>query len=243
MPKFFVNQAIEGSVVLTGQTAAHIAKSLRMKVGEEVVLCDGKGFDYGCVIESISKDAVTLTCAFKTPSESEADIKIEIYQGVPKGDKLSEVVRRCTELGVAAFHPVMMARTVVKPDEKSAAKKRERLQKIAAEAAEQSRRGIIPEVYAFEGYESALRHNSCEKTILFYEKGGKRLKELLSDYAGEGVKSIALIIGPEGGFEESEVAFAKELGAEIASLGKRILRTETAPVAAAANVLYELEKF
>ena len=242
MPKFFTEEKIEDVITLTGQTASHITKSLRMKLGDEVVLCDGKGWDYACIISAVSKDSVQLKLAFKTRSESEASIKIEIFQGLPKGDKLSEVVRKCTELGAYAFHPVIMKRSVSRPDEKSAKKKIERLRKIACEAAEQSRRGIIPEVFEIDGYEAALKENRCEKTILFYENGGKNLKDILSEYSYEGIESVALIIGPEGGFDESEVEFAKTLGAEIATLGKRILRTETAPVAACANVIYELDK-
>ena len=142
---------------------------------------------------------------------------------------------------MSAFHPVVMQRSVLKLDEKAAAKRVERFQKIAAEAAGQARRGIVPKVYAVEKYEAALEKNKCEKTVLFYENGGEKLQTLLSGYREKGIKSIALIIGPEGGFEESEVDFAKSLGAEVATLGKRILRTETAPVAASANVFYEFE--
>ena len=241
MPKFFVDTPIEDTVTLTGENAAHISKSLRMKVGEEVVLCDGQGYDYGCIIESITKGAVCLKCAFKTPSESEAAVWVDLYQGLPKGDKLSEVVRKCTELGVSAFHPVLMHRSVAKPDAKTALKKRERLQKIAREAASQSRRGIIPQVYDIEDYESALNKNDCDATLLFYENGGESLNNILKECKEKAVKRIALIIGPEGGFEESEVALAQARGARVATLGKRILRTETAPVAAAAAVFYELD--
>lgn len=241
MPKFFVEN-IEGEhIVLTGEKASHIAKSLRMKVGEEVVLCDGKGYDYGCLIESISKSEVHLKCAFKTPSESEPNIRVSVYQGLPKGDKLSEVVRKCTELGVSAFYPVLMKRSVARPDAKSAAKKVERLKKIAAEAAAQSRRGIIPTVAPIEDFESALKRNACEATILFYENGGESLRGILSEQKAAGIRSLALIIGPEGGFEASEVEAAKAAGARVATLGKRILRTETAPVAASAAVFYEFE--
>ena len=243
MPKFFVDMPIQEHIVLTGEQAAHITKSLRMKVGEEVVLCDGKGSDYGCVIESIGKNEVTLKLCFQTESESEASVHVELYQGLPKVDKMSEVVRKCTELGVSAFHPVVMHRSVVKPDAKSAAKKTLRLKKIAEEAAQQARRGIVPQVHEVEPFRSALEKNTCEKTILFYENGGEKLGKLLRSYKEQDIRSLALIIGPEGGFEESEVAFAVSLGAEVATLGKRILRTETAPVAASANVFYELDKF
>ncbi|MBR2589323.1 MAG: 16S rRNA (uracil(1498)-N(3))-methyltransferase [Clostridia bacterium] len=242
MPKFFLEQPVGETAVLTGETAAHIAKSLRMKAGEEVVLCDGKGYDYGCIIEKITKDEVFVRCAFKTPSASEAVIWVELYQGLPKGDKLSDVVRKCTELGVSAFHPVLMHRSVAKPNAKTAAKKVERLAKIAREAAAQSRRGIIPQVFAPEDYKSALQKNPCDKTILFYENGGESLQNILRQYAAEQVKSVALIIGPEGGFEPEEVEYARSLGAQVATLGKRILRTETAPVAASAAVFYELDK-
>ena len=242
MPKFFVNEPIGERTVLGGETAAHIAKSLRMKPGEEVVLCDGKGYDYACIIESITKSQVEVKLAFKTPSESEPAVRVEIYQGLPKGDKMAEVVRKCTELGVSAFHPVVMQRSVLKLDQKAAEKKITRLKKIAAEAAGQARRGIVPAVYAVEPYEAALKNNHCQKTILFYENGGRPLKEILSEYKAQQVESLALIIGPEGGFESGEVDFAKAQGAEVATLGKRILRTETAPVAASANVFYELDK-
>ena len=242
MPKYFTDAPIGEHITLGGETAAHIAKSLRMKPGEEVVLCDGKGYDYACISESISKTQVELTLAIKTASESEPQVHVEIYQGLPKGDKLAEVVRKCTELGVSAFHPVEMQRSVLKLDAKAAEKKLVRLKKIAAEAAGQARRGIVPTVFAVEPYEKALAQNSCEKTILFYENGGRALKEILSEYKEESVKSIALIIGPEGGFDPAEVEFARAQGAQVSTLGKRILRTETAPVAASANVFYELDK-
>lgn len=242
MPKFFKPE-IEGkeSIVLSDETAKHIAKSLRMKAGDEVVLCDGKGFEYGCIITQIKKDSVELKVCFKTEAQSEPDVKVEIYQGVPKGDKLAEVVRKCTELGVSAFHPVIMKRSVARPEGKSAVNKLLRLSKVACEAAEQSRRGIIPRIYDFEDYESAIKSISAERIILFYENGGEKLNTILKRYKAEKIKSIALVIGPEGGFEESEVELAKSCSAQVATLGKRILRTETAPVAAAANVFYELE--
>lgn len=241
MPKFFIDEPVGEQVVLSGETAAHIAKSLRMRVGEEVVLCDGKGYDYACLIESITKNEVHLKRVFQTKSESEPTVHVELYQGLPKADKLAEVVRKCTELGVSVFHPVVMKRSIAKWDAKTAQKKCERLQKIAKEAASQSRRGIIPTVCDVQAFESALRENRCQKTILFYENGGKNLHEILNDYKHRQVDSLALVIGPEGGFEESEVAFAAAAGAEIATLGKRILRTETAPVAASAAIFYELD--
>lgn len=241
MPKFFVDEIVSDSVVLSGETAAHIARSLRMKAGEEVVLCDGKGTDYGCIIEKITKSEVHLSVAFKTPSESESDIKISVYQGLPKGDKMAEVVKKCTEIGAHDFHPVIMKRSIMKVDEKSAERKLARLRKIAAEAASQSRRGIIPEVFAFERYENALEKCENEKIILFYENGGEKLNSVLKKFKEEDVKSIAIIIGAEGGIDESELALAKEKGAVVATLGKRILRTQTAPVCAVSNILYEME--
>lgn len=241
MPKFFVDEIAANSVILTGETASHISRSLRMKVGEEVVLCDGKGTDYGCIIEKITKTEVHLSVAFKTPSETESEIKISVYQGLPKGDKMAEVVKKCTEIGAHDFHPVIMKRSIMKVDEKSAGRKLARLRKIAAEAASQSRRGIIPEVFEFERYENALEKCKSERIILFYENGGEKLNSVLKEFKKQNVKSIAVIIGAEGGIEESEVEFAKQKGAVVASLGKRILRTQTAPVCAVSNILYELE--
>lgn len=241
MPKFFIESEIEESITLTGEIASHIARSLRMKAGEEVVLCDGKGTDYGCIIDKITKDEVHLSLAFKTPSESESNIKVSVYQGLPKGDKMAEVVKKCTELGAYDFHPVIMKRSIMKVDEKSAGKKLSRLRKIAAEAASQSRRGIIPEVHNFDSFGDALEKCESERIILFYENGGEKLKDVLTSFKAENVKSIAIIIGAEGGIDESELALAKAKGAVIATLGKRILRTETAPVCAVSNILYELE--
>lgn len=241
MPKFFIDSKIEQNVVLTGETASHIARSLRMKAGQELVLCDGKGTDYGCIIDKITKQEVYLTVAFKTPSESESNIKVSIYQGLPKGDKMAEVVKKCTEIGAYDFHPVIMKRSIMKVDEKNAAKKLLRLRKIAAEAASQSRRGIIPEVYDFEDFGEALEKCGAQRIILFYENGGEKLKDVLTSFKADNVKSIAVIIGAEGGIDESELELAKQKGAVIATLGKRILRTETAPVCAVSDILYELE--
>lgn len=241
MPKFFCKKPENDTFTLTGDDAHHILKSLRMRVGEQVSLCDGEGTDYGCIITETTKDSVSLKVAFTTPSESESDVKVSIYQAVPKGDKASEVVRKCTELGAFSFHQVQAERSIPKYDEKQNGKKLARLKKIAAEAAMQSRRGIIPEVFAPVSFKKAISEIGDDKIILFYENSDKPLKPVLESYKRDGVKSIAVFIGPEGGFEESEVALAKENGAEILSLGKRILRTETAPVAALANIIYEME--
>ena len=238
MPKFFIDYIPEDTVLLTGENARHIGKSLRMKPGEEIVLCDGKGMDYGCIIEEITADSVKCKIAFKTPTESESKIKVSLYQGLPKGDKLDTAIQKCVELGAYDIHPVIMERSISRPDEKSAKKKLLRLQKISDEAAKQSRRGILPKVYPIENYAAAINKINADLIILFYEKGGKKLKDILKAFTG---KSIAIIIGPEGGFAESEVQLAKDKGAVIATLGKRILRTETAPIAAIAGIMYELD--
>ncbi len=239
MPKFFVDNIMSDTVTLTGKDAVHIGKSLRMKKGESITLCNGKGTDYGCLIEDITADSVKCRVIFKTASESECKIKISLYQGLPKGDKMDTVVQKCVELGVFDIHPVLTERCISRPDSKSADKKIKRLQKIADEAAKQSRRGILPKVYGLTPYREALKNIKADLIILFYEKGGEKLKTILRNFSGE---SIAVIIGPEGGFSDDEVEAAKEAGAEIATLGSRILRTETAPIAAAANIVYELDE-
>ncbi len=239
MPKFFVDNITSDTVTLTGANAVHIGKSLRMKKGESLTLCNGKGTDYGCLIEDITADSVICKVVFETASESECKIKISLYQGLPKGDKMDTVVQKCVELGVFDIHPVLTERCISRPDAKSAAKKVKRLQKIADEAAKQSRRGILPKVYDLTPYRDALKSINADLTIFFYEKGGEKLKTVLKNFSGE---SIALIIGPEGGFSDDEVTVAKDTGAVTATLGSRILRTETAPIAAISNIVYELDE-
>ena len=237
MRKLFVEKVLSDRLVLDGAQSAHLAGSLRMRAGDMVTVCDGSGNDYGCRIVSVSP-AVELEVCYRQASGSEPPVKLFIYQAVPKGDKLATVVRMCTELGASGFVPVLSARCVSRPDAKSAAKKAERLQKVALEAAQQSGRGIVPQVEPFTPFETAVRACTADKKIIFYEGGGAGLGELL----GGAFESCAVLIGPEGGFEEEEVREAMEAGARSITLGRRILRTETAGMAVLAMLGYLLEE-
>ena len=234
MPRFFIDYVPEETAVLTGPDARHIAKSLRMHPGEALVLCDSIGTDYNCEIERIDGEIVTVRVLNFCRSVSEPTVRVTLYQAFPKADKMDAVVQKAVELGVSRVTPVLTERCVSRPDEKAAKKKTERWQKIAEEAAKQSGRGVIPRVSAYMPYHAALREAAQAGGILFfYEGGGERIDALI----GPGTRELALFIGPEGGFSQAEVDFAKEQGARVATLGPRILRTETAPIAALAAVM------
>lgn len=233
MQKLFVDFTPENKITLNNEQSRHIAKSLRMRKGDMITLSCQDGNDYGCIIDEITKDSVTLSVCYKQANGSEPAVKVALYQGVPKGDKLEDVIQKCTELGITSICPVLTHRSVSRPDEKSARKKQERYQKIALEAAQQSGRGIIPEIQKMTTLQAAVENDSSSLKILFYEGGGERLKDIIPEDAD----SVSIYIGPEGGFEKEEVEYLKEKGAVIASLGPRILRTQTAPVAAVTAIM------
>lgn len=234
MQKLFIDYTPENEIVLDGEQARHIAKSLRMKVGDMLTVNDSKGSDYGCLIEEITKDTVTLSVCYKQASDSEPSCKVRIYQANPKGSKLEDIIQKCVELGVYEITPVLTKRCVSRPNEKSAKKKTERYNKIALEAAQQSGRGIVPKVNELIPLKQAVNEDYSEVKIVFYEGGGEPLKTLIE----ENTKSVSIYIGPEGGFEKDEVDLISANGATSATLGKRILRTQTAPVAALSAIMY-----
>lgn len=230
MPKFFVPAITGDQIILDGETARHISRSLRMKVGDTLLLSDGSGTDCGCSIEAIHGDCVALHVCYRQPSQSEPSIAVTLYQGVPKGDKMEEIVQKAVELGVTKIVPVLTKRSVSRPDEKSARKKQARYQKIALEAAQQSGRGIVPQVDAMIPFAQAIAQSGETVKILFYEGGGTPLPQITA--AHPEATSYAIFIGPEGGFEPEEARSVLEAGGVTATLGKRILRTQTAPMAA-----------
>lgn len=233
MQKLFVDFIPEGTVTLNEEQSRHIAKALRMKVGDMLTLCAGNGKDYGCIIESTVGSGVTLSVCYEQVSNSEPSVKVTLYQGVPKGDKLEDIIQKCTELGVSKIQSVLTHRSVSRPNEKSAEKKLARYRKIALEAAQQSGRGIVPEIKPMTNLEKAVADDDSELKILFYEGGGAPLKSIVN----ENIKSVSVYIGPEGGFEESEVELIQQSGGVVTTLGKRILRTQTAPVAALSAIM------
>ena len=234
MPRFFINQVPEELVWITGEDARHIARSLRMKPGEKVILCDSLGTDYNGEIVSVAPQEVQIKVLSFCRTVAEPSAFVTLYQGLPKSDKMDSIVQKSVECGVGRIVPVQTARCVSRPDAKSIAKKQERWQKIAEEAAKQSGRGVIPEVAAMVDFKAAVKQAAQQGGILlFYEGGGEGIAHLV----GPETKTISVFIGPEGGFEASEVAFAQQFSAKTATLGPRILRTETAPIAALAAIM------
>lgn len=232
MPRFFVSTPPQAQTVLTGEDGRHLVRSLRVQIGEPLILCDGQGTDYHCTVSAICGDAVTVTVQSIHPSAGEPSVSVTLYQALPKSDKFDSVVQKAVELGVTHIVPMRTARCVSRPDAQAAQKKVVRWQKIAVEAAKQCGRGILPTVQPVTDFISALRQ--AQGTLLFcYEGGGAPIPQLLSPTA----TACALFIGPEGGFTPEEVQLAQTAGAKPATLGPRILRTETAPIAALAAIM------
>ena len=228
MPRFFTRDIAGDRVTLTGEDAHPLSRALRARVGEEIQVCDGEGFDYRCVLEEFSTGAVTARILEKTPSRGEMPRRVTLYQALCKGDKMETIVQKTVELGVYRIVPVITARCVSLPDSRSLEKKRERWQKIALSAAQQSGRGIIPEIAPALSFAQAAEEFCRETAILFYEKADRPLGEVL----GQGEGPLSIMTGPEGGFEEAEADLLARKGAAVCTLGPRILRCETAPLCA-----------
>ncbi|MDD5863436.1 MAG: 16S rRNA (uracil(1498)-N(3))-methyltransferase [Firmicutes bacterium] len=241
MVRFFVEagEPESGTVTLTGENAQH-AKVLRLRAGERVLLCDGGGTEFLC--EVTDAEGFILSVKERRESTSEPAVRVSVYMAFPKADKLEHVIQKATELGVYQIVAFPSARCVSRPEEKSLKKKLERWQKIAASAAEQSGRGRIPRVSVLSSFSEALKQASqADKALLFYEnEQAMTLKMALS---GGGYRSVSLLTGPEGGLEEREVVEAREAGLQVCTLGKRILRCETAPLCALSAVMYDAGEF
>ena len=241
MTRFFVApEELEfDHITLTGENAAH-AKVLRLKEGEQVLVCDGAGMEALCAVAD--PKAYELEVLERRASESEAKVKASIYMAFAKGDKLEHVIQKATELGAYEIVAFPSVRCVSRPDDKSLKKKLERWQKIAASAAEQCGRGRIPEVVVMGSYAAALERGAkTDLPMMFYEnEQATTLHMALS--AGE-FSSVSLLTGPEGGLEEKEVQQAMDAGWKVCTLGKRILRCETAPLCALSAVMYASGEF
>lgn len=243
MTRFFVSpkEMQPEFMVLTGENAQH-AKVLRLRVGEEVLVCDGQGRESLCSISDFSEGQISLVVKHQQQSETEAQVRVSVYMAFPKGDKLEYVIQKATELGAYEVVAFPTARCVSRPDEKSLRKKQERWQKIAQSAAEQSGRGVIPQVVILPSYAEALkRATQADKAILFYENE-RAVTLKMSLQTGE-YRSVSLLTGPEGGLDASEVEKAREAGMDICTLGSRILRCETAPLCALSAVMYHVGEF
>ena len=243
MARFFVTpEELTGNRIdLTGENAQH-AKVLRLKVGEEVLACDGRGQECRCAVESVSGGLVELTVLERRASATEAAVKVSIYMAFPKADKLEHVIQKATELGAYEIIAFPSARCISKPDDKSLKKKLERWQKISASAAEQSGRGAIPEVIALPSFAAALeRAAQADKALMFYENEHATTLRMALE-SGE-FQTVSLLTGPEGGLEEKEVEQARSAGLQVCTLGSRILRCETAPLCALSAVMYAAGEF
>lgn len=214
---------------VTGEDAAHIARSLRMQTGEELTLCTPDGRRHDCEITSVSPDAVTVRVLSSTVCEQEPTVKVSLFVALMKGDKLDDVIQKAVELGAYEITPFISARCISRPDEKSLLKKQQRWQKIADNAASQSRRGVLPTVNpCIDIRDIPSEIADFDRAIVCYECGGEPLRALIPPEA----ERIALITGAEGGFEEAEIDMLRAADVSVATLGKRILRAQTAPIAA-----------
>lgn len=241
MPKFFVNSENinDHTITLEGENAKHIGNVLRAKKGDIITVCDGEGRDYECEITEITKKVVIAKITDIFTNDNEPDIKLTLYQALPKADKMELVIQKCIEIGVDRIVPVKTEHTVVKLDGKED-KKIQRWNKIAESAAKQCGRGKIPVVDNVMTFKEAISEaTNLDSAIIPYEKEREySLKTFAKGFKG---KSIGIFIGPEGGFSNDEIDFAISKGVKSVTLGKRILRTETAGLVTSVILLYELE--
>ena len=244
MQHFFVSpeQVREEKIYVEGSDVNHMKNVLRMKTGEELTIGDGDGWLYVCVVESYEEDMAVLKILEKKKDESELPSKIYLFQGLPKADKMELIIQKAVELGVYQVIPVAMKRCVVKLDDKKAASKITRWQGIAEAAAKQSKRGIIPQITKVMTFAQALEYSSTAQVRLVpYElaEGMDRTREIIEQI--QPGQEVAIFIGPEGGFDEAEIGKAIEAGMQPITLGKRILRTETAGMTVLSILMYHLE--
>lgn len=243
MYHFFVETHQIGTeeIRIEGTDVNHIKNVLRMRPGEEILISSREGGDYFCRIEEIDSDYVSSKI-LEERDGNELPARIHLFQGLPKGDKMELIIQKAVELGIYRVIPVSMKRSVVKLDQKKADSRVKRWNAVSESAAKQSKRSLIPEVSHLMTYKDAVRQAEGYDLILLpYESadGIEKTRKLIAS-AKPGT-DIAIFIGPEGGFEDEEVDLAKENGAEIVTLGKRILRTETAGLCVLSALMLQLE--
>lgn len=247
MRKFFVssNQIEENKIKILGEDVNHIKNVLRLEKGEQIKICNKDlSQNFICEILELYKEYIDCKIIEKVSLDSEGNVELSVYQGLPKADKMELVIQKCTELGAYKFIPVEFSRSVVKLDEKDVVKKIDRWQKIAEMAAKQSKRDLVPKVKnPVNIIQLCNTIQDYDLVLLAFENEDKNsLKnELVKIKDSKEKLKIAIIIGPEGGIEDKEVEILQENGAKIVSLGKRILRTETAALTMASIIMYELE--
>ena len=243
MPRFFVNRESisEGNIIIVGDDAYHIARSLRMAVGDEITVSDGEGEEYLCELMKIRDEECECRVIKKSAAESELPVAVTLFMAYPKGDKLETVIQKAVELGARVIVPFESSRCIKKPKAEKAEKQLQRLSKIAAEAAKQSGRAILPEVSPALSFKEMLaKVKEYDKAIFCYESEREVSLGKILDDTGKGEK-IAVIVGSEGGFSPEEAELAVNAGCISVSLGKRILRCETAPLFVLSAIGYHFE--
>lgn len=239
MPRFFMDtQPADGKLALAGEDARHLLKVLRMRPGENLTLCDGKGTDYLCTFVGAEQDTAVCQVERTEPSRGEPNVAVTLFMGLPKGDKMDFIVQKAVELGACEIVPFLAMRSVSRPDAKTLHKKCERWRKIAREAAMQCGRGRIPIVGdAVSQQEAVQMAVQMDAPLFLYENERENsFRQRLQESAP---RTVALMVGPEGGFAPEEVQTATDAGMYSVSLGPRILRCETAPLAALSAVMYQ----
>lgn len=238
MHRFFIPQLYNEEMSITGVDAKHIGKVLRMQPGDKLQIVSDDGVSALAEVTAISESTVTVRCLEVLAESHEPAVKITLAQGLAKGEKMDFIIQKAVELGAYSIVPVAMEHSVVRLDGAKADKKVERWQKIAEAAAKQSKRDIIPQVQAVQSVSQMLANNNCKTKIIAYEcEDRMSLKTALRE-AGQ-LDDLLLIIGPEGGISEGELNKAREAGAIPVSLGRRILRAETAGLVAMSAIFYE----
>lgn len=246
MYRFYTNRSnmsnADKSITITGSDVNHIKNVLRLKCGDEIMVSDGEGMDYQCRICDISADMVSADIEDILSNAAELPVRITLFQGMPKSDKMELIIQKAVELGVYEIVPVITKRTVVKIDDRKADKKLERYNGIAESAGKQSGRGIIPEVKPFMTFKQALEYaRTFDMNIIPYEEasGIEYSREVINSVKES--SSLGIFIGPEGGFAKEEVEQAMTAGARCITLGRRILRTETAGLAVLSIIMFAIE--
>ncbi|OGC04683.1 hypothetical protein A2276_01745 [candidate division WOR-1 bacterium RIFOXYA12_FULL_43_27] len=244
MQRFFIapSQINNNIAEITGSDARQIQKVLRSKIGDKLIVCDGTEKAYDAEISAINKGTVSLKILRELNEETESTAKITLAQCLPKGSKMDFIIQKSVELGVFDIIPIISERSIPKISDKSE-KKQERWQKIAKEAAEQSGRLIIPQVHPIQSFDDLLKSsNKYDLKMIPWElEKENRLRAKLQMVGTGRDLSLLIIVGPEGGFSQNEIKSAKSAGFIPITLGKRILRTETAPIAILSNIFYELD--